>query len=101
MSNQHTPGPWIVATDKVSVLSITAVDMANQKPCPKVVDCASGYDAMSYEEAQANARLIAAAPELLEALVSMLHLRKMPDEVAECVLDRAVAAIAKAKGSNP
>ena len=96
MSNQqHTPGPWDVATKAGD----GGLVVRSSKSMHELCQIHSSY---KYKDAhKANARLIAAAPELLEALVSMLHLRKMPDEVAECVLDRAVAAIAKAKGSNP
>ena len=84
MTAKYTPGPWIIGSDKTSVLALTPVDMNNQKPCPKVVDCASGYDAMSYEEAKANARLIAAAPCMLLALtIARAHIRRALDEIPE------------------
>jgi hypothetical protein len=59
-----------------------------------------------YAEIEANARLIAAAPELLEALVRCEGLIAMfpgadkPDLVRE-ILRRARAAIAKAEGRSP
>lgn len=109
MNAKHTPGPWIVASDKTSVLAITPVDMDDQRPCPKVVDCASGYDAMSYDEAQANARLIAAAPDLLVvaeqalAAFSYLGIRATTKEDREEFKRRELVArdaIAKATGSQ-
>ena len=90
MSNQHTPGTWAIYVNAPSDVVIRKMSKDGYELCA-IARVSSGY---------ANARLIAAAPELLAALESMLHLRKMPDEVAECVLDRAVAAIAKAKGET-
>ena len=106
MSNQHTP-----EVTNVTELAYCLSASGNAKESPeKVCGVASRFwhDGDTYEQALARQqdsfdriKSRAAAPELLAALKSMLHLRKMPDEVAECVLDRAVAAIAKAKGSNP
>ena len=87
---KHTPGPWRV--DYMTVLAGTK---------NLVAECASM--AVGESESKANARLIAAAPEMLEALKTILaHPRTndksvvfMPDEVA-----KARAAIAKAEG-NP
>lgn len=57
---KHTPGPW--ATDGGD----TVVAMGNQ-----VVVTAPAPDGASFDEMKANARLIAAAPDLLEALQFM------------------------------
>jgi hypothetical protein len=46
-------------------------------------------------EAEANARLIAAAPELLEALQSLTHPMASDED-----LSHALAVIAKAKGGD-
>ena len=95
MSNQqHTPGPWKVDGTGMAIYS------ANENLTFAPMVAAAIGNEKSLDQLRADARLIAAAPELLAALESMLHLRKMPDEVAECVLDRAVAAIAKAKGEQ-
>ena len=56
----HTPGPWQCDGVEVQTLQGGAV-----------VDCTSGYDLMAYNEACANARLIAAAPDLLAALKAL------------------------------
>ncbi len=87
MTNKHTPSPWIVASDKTSVLQVTS---DTDSPFPCVVDCDSGYNSMSFEEAQANARLISAAPDLLAALEVRLAQIK--------ALREARAAITKARG---
>ncbi len=64
---QHTPGPWEVATDGATVLAGQFDEF--------VADCQSdGYNAESaYDQDRANARLIAAAPELLEACRNSLN----------------------------
>ncbi len=57
MTNKHTPGPWKVSSDHYHICKgATAV---------AAVFGTTGHDAARSE---ANARLIAAAPELLEAL---------------------------------
>ena len=93
---KHTPGPWelgeptsqlefgVYATDKISGIKYF---LAN----------AEGH--MRYKESLANARLIAAAPELLEALQAFV---KYADDVNDDSpeLDRARSAIAKATGQQ-
>lgn len=75
--SKHTPGPWSLphfARDDIScncmyVLaepycgSICTISLDNGKSISE-----GGNDCPQYEEAAANARLIAAAPDLLEAL---------------------------------
>lgn len=67
--NNHTPGPWDIDDDTMEIFSITPEHSAgwiatvlgndgNGRPLPP-------------EEMAANARLIAAAPELLAALAAM------------------------------
>lgn len=62
MSARHTPGPWIAVGWQVEILSAGAPDICNTNPET------FGQHGRSYEERCANANLIAAAPELLEAL---------------------------------
>ena len=59
--NQHTPGPWHVG--KHSHLDIYADEQQIVIPA----------DDMSLIEAKANARLIAKAPEMLEALKWLIN----------------------------
>ena len=94
MSAAHTPGPWYL-NPRGWVVQSTG-DIVTRLEC-------------SYNK-EANARLIAAAPELLEALEgaeelaegAIKLLRQLDMETgriaAECVLRDARAAIAKAKG---
>jgi hypothetical protein len=75
----------------------------------KYVAVASGQDIKDWEEVMANAHLIAAAPELYEALIlarGALCLDAMIDENGECFGTTAVAldaidkALAKAKAEG-
>ena len=93
MSNaSHTPGPWKSRPENKG--SWTAVVHAAGGECIAV--CSSGS-----ADNHANARLVAAAPELLEALQFCLD-QMDPDrhtvERIDKAMDRAYAAIAKAEG---
>lgn len=93
MNANHTPGPWSIRDDdEDGVVSI----VGNSKIVLALVRTAT------VEPGDANARLIAAAPELLEALepfgaIDLIESR-LPAEFAMLVL-RARAAIAKATGA--
>jgi hypothetical protein len=95
MQTTHTPGPWkIAATGHV----VTAADYS--RICR--VEQLPGMDS---REIDANARLIAAAPELLDALQNIVNSLTLagPPELAcqQYQLDTARAAIAKATGNTP
>ncbi|KJJ61529.1 hypothetical protein RT21_20025 [Pseudomonas sp. 10B238] len=99
MSNGHTPGPWIVDGSDISpandvglgICAISPVDLGGAKVWHHGV------------ETYANAHLIAAAPELLEALTELADLVEAiisgeyaPDSFTT---QPARAAIAKARGT--
>lgn len=96
---RHTPGPWFVSADRErrSVLAEGyAVALVGN------MGCDTGYPERERRpyvlQAQANARLIAAAPDLLEALVdagATLNAGQWPRTAA-----RIAAAIAKATGQE-
>lgn len=103
MENKHTAGQWKVNEhNKILVEShISGNDYAHI--------CTAGYKNVdSIEIAQANAKLIAAAPELLQTLTSYIHSMLQPDhvekwynqykddETANRVLVNAIAVIKKA-----
>lgn len=92
MSAKHTPGPWIVGSNGTTVLHMDDTDLDH--PYPAVVNTVSGRDSMEYGEACANARLIAAAPELLAALRNFLTTCEHKEHAYAC--EQARAAIAKA-----
>ena len=94
MSAKHTPGPWSfgygVTTEYGEVFGVGVTT----KPDWTVV-CAVSRPGDVNAIDEANARLIAAAPDLLEALQVMLDAAQH-DITTEC--DIARAAIAKAIG---
>ena len=96
MSAQHTPGPWfVVAQNNVGSKGTQVWGLAGDT---RIADCASG--GISLEGKRANARLIAAAPELLEALQGVLRVadRKTDEfDAARAAIDRATCSAA-AKG---
>lgn len=87
-TTNHTPGPWRVHAVAGLIQEANGHSIA-------------AYTGTSQDEADANARLIAAAPELLAALEHLLALNSgcAPEE-EERGWDQARAAIAKATGHN-
>lgn len=93
---KHTPGPW--STDEADhdapYQDITICGGRHRRICSVWIDDAPVHDYNA--EQKANARLIAAAPELLEAL-RKAKTASLPTEVRDVVN----AAIAKATGGTP
>lgn len=98
MTAKHRPGPWgIFPHGEYKRMYIETENSPGYSIC-----CfPAGHD----ETDKANARLIAAAPELLEALKMYVDTTSQPpDKLMEHilnVLDLAEKAIAKAEGINP
>jgi hypothetical protein len=70
---QWTPGPWFAVnqnTPKEPMITVMAARIAGQKPRHEVAICATGDSPQEMENA--NAHLIAAAPDLYVALVGMV-----------------------------
>lgn len=99
MSNAtHTPGPWRmgrVQDPKNVAWYVTPQPKLLADVCVVEFACDT---ARPIEEHEANARLIAAAPEMLEALDRIVT-RKDPEGFLP-EYDEARAAIAKAKGAK-
>jgi hypothetical protein len=115
---KHTPGPWQVSRDNDTTLTIVAPWSDKVRTGAEgwgdyrgihtaSITHHSGYGAVPREHAEANAALIAAAPELLEALKELKQLLDMvlavngglpPD--ANGPAAKALAAILKATGST-
>lgn len=100
MKTKHTPGPWtyddvwsLVTGPKGEEIAAVHAAQSNPKRCDKGI-------------AQANAHLIAAAPELLEALSTMQSMMKQYGMVPDAndpfhpVWCRAESAILKATGGK-
>jgi hypothetical protein len=86
---KHTPGPWRVGDGGATVFGPKSTQL-------KIV--ASLTRGLAGESTKANARLIAAAPELLESLESLVSVFISPG--FEATTNAARAAIAKAKGGG-
>lgn len=82
--SKHTPGPWARYGSIIRSIACNDRKIADVR----VID----------DEGQANARLMAAAPDLLEALEAALTI--LTDSVGDFDYDKAMAAIAKAKGEQ-
>lgn len=99
MSKQYTSGPWTVEDPMKGELSIVQAN----KPTYEWRFIASIPDAdledgFPQETVEANARLIAAAPELLEALKALLDIAPFGSTNADREIHRqAEAALAKAE----
>ncbi len=100
MSAQHTPGPWVVShDDDAGHYDITANDLSEAIAMVFYTDNKAGGRGL------ADARLIAAAPELLEARETLFDAIQHGDEEHRAWLKEAIdvhfaAADAKAKGET-
>ena len=95
--SKHTPGPW--ATDQKEhdePHQNIRVQAGKRGICLVWMDDAPVRDYNA--EQRANARLIAAAPDLLEALKAMLTNWEEDSAYGSDAADKARAAIAKAGG---
>ena len=89
---EPTPGPW-----SRGGMFGTRVKAGDREIC----DCLTGGNADEDATSAANARLIAAAPTLYEALYDLMALRAYCDERKDGELfDAAEAALAKARGER-
>ena len=91
---KHTAGPWLIGENRYDYDLI--IRSANNDPVCSVI-----YAGYSKTEARANARLIAAAPDLVEALKEMcsytaeLNPNQGFDGLDHFAVNKAQAAIAK------
>ena len=96
--SKHTPGPWVVVGSRTKYVEARLVGSLMQEVAacgPTLAD--EGYG----QQQEANARLIAAAPDLLEALIELAACgAEAWGEDRPCV-KWANAAIAKATGEQP
>lgn len=100
MSAKHTPGPWLQWADTNIIIRLHSG--APRSEDLRICEVSTNT---RHDEGAANARLIAAAPELLEALQKLIMCWQSvcnghgwdPEHVIEAT--EARAAIAKATGS--
>lgn len=110
MSARHTPGPWVVEPDMFTEyqtevcmearLAFAGTRIANCEH--NWNDADAGEHRISWAEAESNARLIAAAPELLAALEEILGRFNIQNGLSvrdEQAIKHAAAVIAKATGA--
>ncbi len=93
----HTSGPWSIGEAQFGAQVMV---FAGER---EVADCGHNFSDCGNEEDRANARLIASAPELLQALETLLaeHIGYAGDGSEDhecCVCKMARAAIRKARG---
>jgi hypothetical protein len=109
MTNRHTPGPWLVWDSKGTerIDHTTGVYRQLDSTDEQIIALCDEDLSLSSDEQLANARLIAAAPELLEALeelaeraaiLSALSPRSAASTLLGMAHTKAKRAIAKARG---
>jgi hypothetical protein len=89
----HTPGPWRFSSDGHIVSASTG-----ERVCTPHSTLLGGKVSDQIKDLKRNARLIAAAPELLEALDKIACFAPGNGDVCEIIAKVARAAIAKATG---
>lgn len=116
MSAKHTPGPWVAAPYE-GFGPRTTVRQGDEKTGMRIASTFETTSPRNIERNEANARLIAAAPELLEALQALVfaddafarlamsehgdeydRLFEQIEQAHDTAKKKAVAAIAKATG---
>jgi hypothetical protein len=105
MHAEHTAGPWKKHDTYIHDGSLAGGLIAQVYDCGAVNKvCAAAAENISIKEAQANARLIAAAPDLLAALVAIADMKVDKntnyEELTALCMAIAITAIAKARGGT-
>lgn len=99
---KHTPGPWNYLDFGFNEGNEVIYGReTTQRPIAEAIHWLDQSE--SHAQVKANARLIAAAPELLEALLALDDLRgawSPPDDVIKAAWSKCRAAIAKATGDQ-
>ena len=91
--SKHTPGPWVIKKSALSYFIDARLKGSTMQEVAYI-----GATEIN-EQQGANARLISAAPDLLEALEFMLsEFGKQDGHTDYSAIDKAEAAIKKAKG---
>mgnify|MGYP000900739309 FL=1 len=97
MDAKYTPGPWNIGSSDLPVSRMSIHCKGHKDSCHSTVALmvSRGVIGISHDEEFANARLIAAAPDLLDVLEELVA------EFGVCGLtEKARAAIAKATGEQ-
>lgn len=99
MSNKFTPGPWIIK-DRIKTDEFIPVGPKDNVHVALVYSYKFDRIEIVTAEWQANAHLIAAAPQMLETLEYIETLLIVKDIKAPDTLDLIQAVIRKAKGES-
>ena len=91
---KHTPGPWKVYGDYI----VPASSKPNKYGMQSGEYIAQHYDTIGCGTKKANAHLIAAAPELLEACIEALYWLDVSSRGEEECAKKLQAAIDRAEG---
>ncbi len=83
MNAQHTPGPWEIAVENPHCILAPA-------ECGLCIVATLPKEGSQKPDTNANARLIAAAPELLAALIQLLEERTAADHLIRLLEDAEV-----------
>jgi hypothetical protein len=71
MKPKHTPTPWVIEGE-LDYIYVVNNESKDERACDEVRQvchvCQGGYEYADYDEALANAKLIAAAPAMLDEL---------------------------------
>jgi hypothetical protein len=108
----HTPGPWLIDDSDTPLLILR--DSPEKLLIPKIIakvfsQCRVEDEGVVIDEGYANAKLIAAAPRLLEALQFALGRLKIVELESDydhrtfhqgIAIDKAIAAINRATGKQ-
>lgn len=103
---KHTPGPWIVVESAKGPKNAAAwvCTIGNNHNDPAVFSTVLDGDKFVFGDKLADARLIAAAPDLLEALKSLSASIFVPNDERSpeltTALEMTISAIAKAEGRS-
>ena len=98
----HTPGPWVAKGDEVVGTHSMRFNLTTAGT-PVIAHVCKHEDTEGGFPYEANARLIAAAPELLDFAIAFVDLfNGDPNSpLDQSMLGQARAAIARAKGEQP
>jgi len=97
---KHTPGPWLTDRNNVHTGQIATIHHCLNNNWVEVWTDKWAETGLGEAEQEANARLIAAAPELLDALVEAASGYSEFSEGDREILRKCRAAIAKATGET-
>jgi hypothetical protein len=92
MKLKHTPGPWKAKTVKGHENDLVYCAIESESRAVAFAGVYKEKHNIDGIEAQWNAKLIAAAPELLEALMKVAH---MDDDICKCPVCKVAKPIIK------